>query len=123
MTKLNRESLETRLQNIEKNLSELTAVVNDHNRHLDKHNSAVDKLGQQIRHLETLLKKEAVRESLQPSLQLREAVRSFVEYQINPHFYQNASIARIKSGPKVVRSALGPGRITAEIESSSEQIQ
>jgi hypothetical protein len=123
MAKLNHRFPENRMQKIEQNLSELIAAVHDHERQLEKHIGAMDKLAQDVHRLETLMQREAVRDSCRLSMQLREAVKSFVEYQINPYFYQNTNTVRIKAGPKVVRSALAPGKFSPEAEPTLEQVQ
>jgi hypothetical protein len=88
---------------LERSLNKLTAKVAEQVQYLEKHAGAVESLTRAIQHLETTLKKELSLESGQPSLQLKEAVNTFVDFTINPRFYQDRDLLKINAIPNKAR--------------------
>jgi hypothetical protein len=74
----------------------LTAALDEHCAYLKKHLEALENLTKAIKQLETVIKKE-LHESAKPSHQLKEAVKSFVDYNINPHFYRDPGYLKLKT--------------------------
>lgn len=87
-------------------LMALTAALDEHTSYLKKHISTMESLTKAIKQLETVIKKDINRESQKPSLQLKEAVKSFVDYNINPNFYHENSYLKLKSPSKLMYTDL-----------------
>lgn len=64
---------------------------------LQKQNAALESLTRAIRHLETTINKMSRMDSAEIPLQLGESLNTFVEYHINPKFYQNTDYEMLTS--------------------------
>jgi hypothetical protein len=69
--------------------------------YLAKHAVAMENLTDAIKQLDTLIKKVISLESLQPSCQLKEALASFVDYHINPLYYQDMNWLPVAAVPSI----------------------
>lgn len=88
---------EDRLPQLEQLLGELTNALNDQKGHLERHTAAMEKLAGALRQLDSTLKREVPLESHQSLLRLDELIRMFVEYEINPRYYQSLGTSTLKS--------------------------
>ena len=93
---------------LERSLNKLTAKLAEQVTYLEKHAGAVESLTQAIQHLDTTIKKEISLESRQPSMQLKEAITAFVEYAINPKFYQDLGLLKLNAAPDKMHGELVP---------------
>jgi hypothetical protein len=79
----------------------LTAALDEHSEYLKKHLEALGSLTKAIKQLENVINKE-IKESAKPSLQLKDAVKSFVDYNINPHFYRDSGYLKLKTASQIL---------------------
>jgi hypothetical protein len=79
----------------------LTAALDEHTAYLKKHLEALESLTKAVKQLETVIKKE-IHESARPSHQLKEAVKSFVDYNINPHYYRDSGYLKLKTASQIL---------------------
>ena len=84
-----------RFAKLEHSLNELTAALDEYNQSLDKHSAKMDSLTQAIGQLDETVKKEMSIKSHQQLIQLKEAVTTFVEYNINPQYYKESSYLQL----------------------------
>jgi hypothetical protein len=96
----------------------LTAALDEHSAYLKKHLEALESLTKAIKQLETVINKE-IKESSKPSLQLKEAIKSFVDYNINPHFYRDSGYLKLKTASQI----LYPDFTTTKAEKSEAKKQ
>ena len=78
-------------------LSETQSALAQHSQSLEKQSASMENLSQAIRMLDSTLKKLVKTEEV--SLQLRQAINTFVEQQINPFYYQLDMYALPNSQP------------------------
>ena len=91
-----------RFKDWEISLVELTAALIEHAKHLERHISAMENLTKALKLLEGTIKKEMSLESSQPSIELKEAITSFLEQNVNPKFYQDSGYLRLAAPePKI----------------------
>ena len=80
---------------LERLLNELTIALIEHSKYLDKHINAVETLTQTMKQLDSTIRKDLKLGTSQPSLELKEAINSFLEYNINPKFYQDSNFLKL----------------------------
>ena len=97
---------------LERTLNRLTAKLAEQAQYLEKHTGALENLTQAIKHLDTTIKKEICLESSQPSLQLKEAINTFVEYTINPRYYKDPGLLKLKAAVNQLREEVIPSANT-----------
>jgi hypothetical protein len=78
-------------------LSSLNATLAQHMQYLKKQNAALESLTRAVQQLETTIKKVNRMDGVEIPLELRESLNTFVEYHINPKYYQNANYEMLTS--------------------------
>jgi hypothetical protein len=85
--------------NLEVSVAELTTVLIEHAKHIERHIIVMESLTRALKQLDATVKKEVSLESSQPSVELREAITSFLEHTVNPKYYQDTGYLRL-AGPE-----------------------
>jgi hypothetical protein len=85
----NRESLIVNPADTSGLLKGLNDTLAQYMQNLEKHNTHIDALNEAIKQLDITVKKVSSLERTIISLQLKESLATFAEYQINPQFYHN----------------------------------
>ncbi len=80
---------------LEISLVELATALIEHAKHLERHINAMESLTRALKQLDASIKREMNLESSQPSIELREAITSFLDHNINPKFYQDSGYLRL----------------------------
>ena len=86
--------------NLEVSLAELTTALIEHAKHLERHIIAMENLTRALKQLDATVKKEVSLESSQPSIELKEAITSFLEHSVNPKFYQDTGYLKLAAAPE-----------------------
>lgn len=94
----------TYLAKLGHSLNELTAALVEHSRYLEKHIQAMENLTQTLKLLDATIKKEISLESNQPSIELKEAITSFLEFAINPKFYKDTGYLKLPVASEISHS-------------------
>ena len=95
----------TASSDLEVSLVELTAALIEHAKHLERHINAMETLTRALKQLDASIKKEVNLESSQPSIELKEAITSFLEHNINPKFYQDSGYLKLAAPEANLREA------------------
>lgn len=82
-------------RNLEISLVELTTALIEHAKHLERHISTMENLTRALKQLDATIKKEVSLESSQPSVELKEAITSFLEHNINPKYYHDSGYLKL----------------------------
>ena len=85
-----------RLTKLDRLLNDLTVALTEQKEYLDRHTAAMVKLAQAIKQLESTIKRESSLES-QKTLSLIDLIKVFVEYEINPRYYEAHHRAMLKA--------------------------
>ena len=91
-----------RFAKLEHSVVELTAALAEYSKSLDKHSAEMESLIQAIGQLDETVKKEMSIKSHQQLIQLKEAVTTFIEYNINPQYYKESSYLQLTESPQGV---------------------
>jgi uncharacterized coiled-coil protein SlyX len=86
----------SRLTHLEQQLSELTTALTEQKDYLERHTTSMLKLTQAIKQLELTIRKGGALDS-QTTLSLIDLIRVFVEYEINPRFYEDLHRTMLKA--------------------------
>ncbi len=97
MVKGNNETTKNDITKLERSLRKLNSALAEHLNCLEKHATAMENLTQAMKQLDSTFEKDSKLESHQPSLQLKEAVSSFVDFHINPRYYHDKDLLQIKA--------------------------
>jgi hypothetical protein len=95
MPKQSTGSPKTNLVKLEHSMAEFTGALIEHSEYLEKHIQAMECLTQTLKQLDATIKKEISLENNQPSIELREAITSFLEYTINPKYYKDTGYLKL----------------------------
>jgi uncharacterized coiled-coil protein SlyX len=90
---------------LEISLVELTAALIEHAKHLERHINTMESLTRALKQLDASIKREVNLESSQPSIELREAITSFLDHNINPKFYQDSGYLKLAAPDAKPREA------------------
>lgn len=82
-------------------VKELTAALTEQVSYFDKHIIAIEKLTDNMKQLDATIKKEIEVKSQQPPMRLKEALIAFMDYNINPRFYQETYHLKLPSASKI----------------------
>jgi hypothetical protein len=77
-------------------VDELTRVMVIHAKYLEHHQAAMENLTQAIKELHSALSKDANPQIGAPSLQLKQVISTFMENYINPRYYKQAQLVKVK---------------------------
>jgi hypothetical protein len=94
--------------NLERLLNDLAIVLGEHAKALERHVDAMENLTQAVKQLETTIKKEISLASKQPSMELKEAITSFLEDNVNLKYYRDSDYLKLPAGtdtkhPEIVK--------------------
>jgi hypothetical protein len=95
----NPDSLQTQSEDLTSALNVFAAVLSEHVKFIEKHIIAMENLTSAVNKLDNTIKKEASLAAKQPSIELKEAINSFLEYQINPQFYHDPGYLKLPVAP------------------------
>jgi hypothetical protein len=82
--------------NLTESVDELTNVMIIHAKYLERHQASMENLTQAIKELHSAISKDAKIQIGAPSLQLKQVVASFMENYINPRYYKQAQLVKVK---------------------------
>lgn len=91
---------------IERLLNDLASIVGEHAKVLERHIDAMEALTQAIKHLETTIEKEISLASKQPSMELKEAITSFLEDNVNLKYYRDSDFLKLPAGSDTKHSEI-----------------
>lgn len=97
----------THRTNLERSLNELITALNEHAKYLDGHINAMENLTRAIKQLDATVKKEVSLGSSRPSIELKEAITSFLEYNVNPKYYQETGYLKLPVASKANHPDIG----------------
>ena len=80
-------------------LNDLIVALTEQKEYLERHTAAMEKLAQVIKQLDATIKKESSIESHKSLSLIDDLIKLFVEYEINPRYYQEHYRARLKEAP------------------------
>lgn len=85
-------------------IKELAAALEGQLRYYDKYFREMEKLTHNIQQLDTTIKKEQEARSDPSSLRLKEALTAFMDFNINPRYYQEEDYLKVSNVSKLTRS-------------------
>jgi hypothetical protein len=88
----------------------LSNALTKRNPDLAKHGAMMENLTLAVKQLEAALKKASGQDTAKPSLKLKQALAAFVEYHINPQYYDVTGYSMLAGGApgiKLARLAAG----------------
>jgi hypothetical protein len=89
---------------VEQNKDLITNEIIEIKRSIRELTYTIEELTQAVKQLDVTIKKELKQKSQQPSVQLKETVTTFLEYHINPAYYQGKSYLQLKAAPVIAQS-------------------
>ncbi len=96
---------------LERSLRKLFVALAEHSNFIAKHTTAVENLTQAVTQLNMTIKKDSKLEPRRISLHLTETITSFMEYNINPMFYNDKNILKLNAAtPKRQTESLNENR-------------
>jgi hypothetical protein len=110
--KNNPDSIQGEIADLERSINHLISALNENPQYIETHQAALESLAQAAKHLSNTVNKPRKLGIKPPSQQLIQTINVFVEYYINPQFYQTANQLKL---PKAANSnhrnikRIGPG--------------
>jgi uncharacterized protein YoxC len=76
---------------LERLVNNLVEALNQHTQYLETHKTIMENLAQAVNRLNNTITKQQKLATTPPSDQVSQAINTFVEYYINPQFYQTSN--------------------------------
>jgi hypothetical protein len=101
-----------RITKLDRLLDDLIVALTEQKEYIERHTTAMEKLAQAIKQLESTIKREIGLESQKSSLLIEDLVKIFVEYEINPRYYQQLHRTMLKAATDSKHTELTRRKLT-----------
>jgi hypothetical protein len=82
--------------NLKQSVDELTSVMIVHAKYLEQHRAAMENLARAVKELQSTMSKDVRPQIGPPSLQLKQVVTTFMENYVNPRYYKQVQLVKVK---------------------------